>query len=347
MYLGSTGMVCSVGLNRAAACAALRAGIAKFDELPYWDNKATAVVGAAVPVLDMDLQFGPRLVEMLVMALQDCLSRSPALRLQQVPLLVGLAEPGRPGGGTWLDMSIISQVEEKLGVKFHPSLSKIIPKGHTAGFEGLRIARDLLQTTQVVGCLVCGVDSYINASSLFWLDRSWRLKREGHTDGVIPGEAAAAVLVQRNVPLKTEPEVEVVGLGFGQEKSSVLTEEPLLGRGLADACRQALAEAGWRFHELDFRLSDMTGENYGFREHTLARGRLLRVVPLKDQPLWHAADSIGDTGAAAGVVQLVRAMEAWAKAYAPGSRATCFTSAVPGERAVALLRYGEDLERKR
>ena len=118
----------------------------------------------------------------------------------------------------------------------------------------------------------------------------------------------------------------------------MLTEEPLLGLGLADAGRQALKEAGWGFHELEFRLSDVSGESYGFREHALAHARLMRVVRLKDHPLWHAADSIGDIGAAAGVVQLIMASTAWAKGYAPGDRAACFTSAVPGERAVAMLR---------
>ncbi len=339
MYLGTTGMVCSVGLSARVACAALRAGIAKFDELPYWDRKRLPAIGAAVPGLSPELQFGPRLVEMLALALHDCLSESPALPLQQVPLLVGLAEPGRPGPGVELAETIIAQVQAKLGLKFHLALSRAIPKGHTAGFEALRVARELLQAPEVPGCLVCGVDSYLNASALYWLDQHWRLKRERHTDGVIPGEAAAAIFVQRQAPAKREAKVQVTGLGFGQEKATVLSEQPLQALGLAGALRDALTEAGWGWHELAFRISDVTGENYGFRELTLAEARVARVVRKKCQPLWHAADSIGDTGAAAGVVQLVMAREAWAKGYAVGSRAACFTSAVPGDRAVAVLRY--------
>ena len=340
MFLGAAGLVCSVGFCAAAASAALRAGIAMFDELPYWDDNVKPVVGAAVPGLDG--QFGPRLVEMLTGALQDCLSGMPAVSVQRVPLLVGLAEPGRPGGaGARLVESIIAQVQEKLGSTFHPGLSIVIPKGHTAGFEGLRMARNLLQAHDVPGCLVCGVDSYINASSLFWLDQHWRLKRENHTNGVIPGEAAAAIYVQRQAPAKTEARVEVAGLGFALEKAAVLSDEPLLALGLADAGRQALTEAGWGFQDLDLRISDVTGENYGFREHALMEGRLARVVPSQPQPLWHPSESIGDTGAAAGVVQLVRATAACAKGYAPGTRIACFTSAVPGDRAVALLRCGE------
>lgn len=338
MYLGSTGMVCSVGLSATAACAAMRAGIAKFDELRFRDVDGLPIIGAMIESLTVELQSGSRLVEMLAMAIQDCVAQKPAMGMERVPLLVGLAEPARPGGAAGSGESLISQVQGRLGLKFHSGLSKVIPKGHTAGFDALRLARELLQRPEVSGCLVCGVDSYLNSHSLRWLDHQWRLKREGHTDGVIPGEAAAAALVQREAPEKAENRVEVVGLGFGHEKATVVSEEPLLALGLADAARQALAEAGWGFHELDFRLSDVTGENYGFRELALIEGRLARVARSQNQPVWHAADAIGDTGAAAGVVQLARAAAAWAKGCAPGTRAACFTSAVPGDRAVALLR---------
>ena len=342
MHIRAVGLVCPVGLSASAACAAMRAGIARFQELPYWDRNSAPVVGAAVHGLTFDLQFGPRLVEMLAGALQDCLSDIPALPFQKVPLLVGLPESGRPGGGVGSTEGIIAGVQERLDIKFHREFSKGIPTGHTAGFECLRAAREILKTTDLPGCLVCGVDSYINASSLFWLDQHWRLKCEGHRDGVIPGEAAAAIYVRREATSGATGEATIAGLGFANEDAPVLSEQPLLGRGLAEAARNALAEAGWGFHQLDFRLSDVTGENYGFREHTLTRGRLLRVVPLRDQPLWHPADSIGDTGAAAGIVQLIRATVAWEKAYAPGKRAACFTSAVSGDRAVATIYWGNE-----
>lgn len=337
MNLCAIGMVCSVGMNASAACAAIRAGIAGFGELPYWDRENLSIVGAAVPKLSFELRFGRRLLEMLQLAVRDCLSCMPESSLENVPLFLGLAEAGRPGGAGGLGEKLIEKLEDGLGLKFHPELSRAVAEGHTAGFECLRVARELLKDRDIPGCLVCGVDSYINASSLFWLDQSWRLKRDGHTDGVIPGEAAAAVYVQRRVPSQAKTLLEVVGLGFGHERAPVLAGEPLLARGLADAARQALGEAGWGFHELDFRLSDVTGENYGFREHTLAEGRLVRMARVENQPLWHCADSIGDTGAAAGVAQLVIAAAAMAKGYAPGPRAACFTSSVMGGRAVAAV----------
>ena len=99
-YLGQTGMVCSVGLGVAAASAAMRAGMAKFDELPYADRRGRPIVGASVPGLGFRLRRGERLVEMMALAIADCLGEKPAFPLREVPLLVGLPNPdGLPGGG--------------------------------------------------------------------------------------------------------------------------------------------------------------------------------------------------------------------------------------------------------
>lgn len=337
MQIDSVGLVCPVGHTAAAACAALRAGLDAFSELPFWDANAMPVIGAMMADLDLDLHDRQRLLDMLAMAIEDCLSGVPALRSEEVPLLIGLAEPERPGAAIWSGESLLPELEQRLCRRFHPDLSMAIAKGHTSGTKGLRRAQDYLQNLAVPACIVCAVDSYINASSIFWLDQSWRLKREGHTDGVMPGEAAAAALVRRRSAEDDPAGVHILGLGFGLEPASILTSEPLLAVGLADACRRALAQAGWEFHHLDFRISDVTGESYGFRELALVEGRLARVVRAEPQPLWHPADAIGDTGAAAGLVQLVMATAAWRKGYAPGARAACFTSAVKGDRAVALL----------
>jgi len=336
MYLARPGMVCAVGLSAASACAAMRAGIAKFDELPYFDDRGEPIVGAAVPGLEPRMNRGQRLLEMLSAALRECLGHPPPAPPERIPLLVGLAEPGRPGGGASLAGSVVGAAQEKLGVRFHPRLSRAIAGGHTAGFEALKIARGLLADPTIPGCVVCGVDSYINARSLQWLDQHWRLKREDHSNGVIPGEAAAAVYVQLQPSGTGKKQVQVTGVGFGFEKAGVLAEAPLLGLGLAEAARSALGEAGHGMHEVDFRLSDVTGEGYGFKEQALLLGRLLRVRR-ESLPIWHVAEFVGDTGAAAGVAQLVVSLRAFQAGYAPGDRALGCTSAVPGGRAVVVL----------
>jgi 3-oxoacyl-[acyl-carrier-protein] synthase I len=329
-------MVCSVGLSAAAACAALRAGIGQLGELPYVDRKGRPIIGAVVPGVDLKLRRGQRLVELLAMAVTDCLGDTAPLPLERVPVLVGLAEPGRPAGGARLADTIVVMLEERLGLRFHPRLSSAIPGGHTAGFAALRAARALLNDAEVAGCLICGVDSYINASSLLWLEAQWRLKHEDHSNGVIPGEAAAAVYVHRSPAPTSSVVIQLLGLGFGREQATITSEEPLLGLGLTGATRAALTEAGSKLDDMDYRLSDATGEVYGFKELALVVARLHRTWKA-EVPHWHCADSIGDTGAAAGICQLVMASQAFRRNYAFGDRAICFTSAPHGDRAVAVL----------
>jgi 3-oxoacyl-[acyl-carrier-protein] synthase-1 len=336
MYVTSIGMVCPVGLTAASACAALRAGISGFADLEYDSEEELPVIGAAVPGLDRRLGRVPRLVELLARALAECLAGSPGLRTEQVPLLAGLAEPDRPGGPAGRAAAIIPEVETRLGRKFHRRLSEPLARGHTAVFASFQRARELLLRGDIPACLVAGVDSYLNAISLDWLHQAQRLKTEGNSNGVIPGEAAAAVLLQRRPPAPPMAPVAVLGLGFAVEKVHVLSEEPFLGLGLAEAARAALAEARLGLHEIHFRLSDVTGESYGFKEQALLLPRVMRER-VAEFPIWHCADSIGDVGAAVGACLLVHAFQAFSKGYAPGDRAVGCTSSVPGERAVAIF----------
>ena len=337
MDIVATGMVCSVGLTAASACAALRARVSGFKELPYLDGQGNPIVGARVPEVMPDfVKPGERLVDLLTLAMGDCFRASPAAMPPKLPLVLGLAEADRPGGGAGLGELIIRETERRTGLRFHETLSRTIELGHTSGFHGLLEARRVLNRSDVPVCLVCAVDSYINGRSLVWLEKLARLKTIDNSDGVIPGEAAVCVLVRRPGEAGDGGGARVAGLGFARETATVLNEEPLRGFGLAGAARSALAEAGLAMHEVDFRLSDVTGESYGFREFALLEARLLRVRR-DGMPFWHCADAIGDTGAAAGLCQIVIADYAFRKDYAPGGRALGVTSSVTEDRAAAVV----------
>jgi 3-oxoacyl-[acyl-carrier-protein] synthase-1 len=293
------------------------------------------VVGAAVPDLAVDFEDERRLAELLARAIADCIGTPAGIPTERIPLLVGLSEMGRPGGCSRPE-AILGAVEGRLGTRFHPKWSRVISQGHVAGFAALQAARGLLREAGASACLIAAADSYLNARSLRWLERDRRLKAPDNPDGVIPGEAAAAVLVRARPSESAEAAVSVTGIGLAHEEATVLTDQPLLGIGLARAARGALEDAGLAIHEIDFRLSDVTGESYGFKEQALALVRLLRVRK-EEFPLWHCADTIGDTGAAAGLCHLVVAAAAFRKGYAPGRRALCFASSVPGERGAAVV----------
>jgi 3-oxoacyl-[acyl-carrier-protein] synthase-1 len=341
MFITDSGMVCPVGTSAAAACAAKRAGIAGISELTYLDNNGKPVMGGTVPGVDPKLKGEARLVQLLVSALTDLVeSASQPMDWERVPLLVSLAEPRRLNRHVRAPQMFIGKVESALGIRFSHTHSKVFPAGHTGGFDALAEARRLLSRGAAGACVVCGVDSLLDAVSLLKLDRDFRLKTPANRDGVIPGEAAAAVIVQLRRP--SQGGAAVVGIGFADEPAPLLSEQPLRGLGLTEAARAALSEASLGLHEIDLRLSDVTGELYGFKELPLVEARLMRVVRKIEQPLWHWAEAIGDSGAAAGVAELVLADNAFRKRYAPGKTAICYVSSIDGARAVAVVRRDGD-----
>lgn len=335
MFITGSGVICPIGMDAASACAAKRASISAFKDLPNVQYKGESIVGAVVPGLEGGLAIEPRLLALLIPPLNEIVRSRPDLKWAEVPLLVGLAENDRPGGGAQLADRVVTLIEAKLGVKFHRPHSSALPAGHTACLELLRSARELFQLG-IKACIVACADSLVHSDTLGWLHEHSRLKCAEIHDGVIPGEAGGALLVEHvGVPNTV---TEVASLGFGKETAHLLSGEPLLGLGLTEAARQALAEAQVGLHEIDGRLSDVTGETYGFKELPLLTGRLMRVLRKQDQPLWHWADAIGDSGAAAGVLQIALAHEAFKKKYAPGDRLICLSSALDGRREAAVLR---------
>ena len=340
----ATGMVSSVGLSAASACAAMRAGVAAFHALSYRDNRVREpITGSPVPVLPATLGRDERLVDLLAMAIADALGTKAGSGSEQVPLLVAVSESGRPGGGAALAGELVARVERRVERRFHPGLSRVLPGGSAAGFQALEAARKLLEARRVEACLVCAVDSFLNARSLLWLEEHERLKTRRNSDGVIPGEAAACIRVELRARAPRRSLVTVAGLGFAREPATLLDEEPLRADGLLKAGRAALEEAGLRMEEMDLRLSDASGDLYAFKEQALALTRLLRVKR-ESLPLWLCAESIGEVGAAASICQLVRVAQAYERGYAPGARAMCFASSVSGERAVAVVQQPKQAE---
>ena len=130
--------------------------------------------------------------------------------------------------------------------------------------------------------------------------------------------------------------VRLLGLGAGTESAVIGSGRPLRADGMAGAVRAGMRDAGVTFADLHFRLSDVNGENYGFRENALAMSRVLRDSK-PTFPLWHCADSLGEVGAASGAALVVFGRDEIARGYAPGERALGMLSADSGPRGAFVL----------
>ena len=341
----ASGMVTGVGLNAPASCAAIRCAIDNFSETRFMDKGGEWIIGSQVP-LEQPWRSLPKLVHMIVPAIRECLAHAADVPPERVPLFLCVAEKQRPGRLEGLDDQLFLDVQAEVGVRFHPR-SAVIARGRVGGGLALAEARQLIHEEDVPLCLIAGVDSFLVASTLAAYEEKNRLLTSQNSNGFIPGEAGAAVLVGlpgwgksgiRNQKSEAE-EVLCLGIGTGQEKATIDSEEPLRADGMVQAFKSALADAGKTMADVDYRITDLNGEQYGFKEAALAITRILRVrKELFD--IWHPADCIGETGAAIGPCAVAVGLAATRKHYAPGHGALCHFGGDDGERLALVLAGG-------
>jgi 3-oxoacyl-[acyl-carrier-protein] synthase-1 len=318
----SIGMACPLGLTAPSAYAAIRAGLDRFRELPYRDDDGEPLRGSALSLLGTTTQASQRWTALLRLALADALQGSPA-SAAEAPVLLALPEQVEVDA---LDLSSL------LGPNLKER-AQIFVGGPCAGYLALHTARDLLHEGRASLVVVAAADSLIGARRLLEWSRQKRLLTEKNSDGVIPGEAAAAMVLVRRT---AKPLGRVLGIGFGKEPGLLSNDVPLRGQGIVSAARAALAECRLELHDVDLRLSDAAGESYHFKEQVLAVSRLLRQN--KDSfPLWRAAAHLGHTGSAAGLCNLVIALSAARAGRFPGQRAIAYAGDDGGDRAALVL----------
>lgn len=329
----ASGMVTAVGLNAPSSCAAIRCAIDNFSETRFMDSGGEWIIGSQVP-LEQPWRGLPKLVHMAAPAIQECLAHTGNVRPEMIPLLLCVAEKERPGRLAGLDDQLFHDIEARLGVHFHPH-SGVIARGRVAGALALAEARRLIYEERVPFCIIAGTDSFLVAATLASYEKADRLLTSQNSNGFIPGEASAAVLI--GPPRRSnEPELLCLGLGAGQEKATIDSEEPFRADGLVQAFQSAFADSGRTFADVDYRITDSNGEQYWFKEAAVAVTRLLREHK-ELLEIWHPADCVGEIGAASAPCVLGVALAAARNRYAPGRGALCHFSADDGERLALLL----------
>jgi 3-oxoacyl-[acyl-carrier-protein] synthase I len=345
----STSMVTGVGWSAKSSCAAIRVGITGFVETKFmYDGEF--IQGCSV---DFEIPYRGRrkLLEMAAIAVEDATASlvadgSASVRL---PLLLCLSEPDRPGRFSGLDQTLIHDISERTGQRFHEE-SCVIAEGRTSGVQALSRARKIMDhNPQIRRVIVCGVDTLLVTSTLNHYYAQRRLLTADNSDGFIPGEAACAVVLGSSTD-KSEPFIGVTGLGFGEEPVTIGSEEPLRADGLVAAIKNAMNDARVTFPQLAYRLTDNSGEQYGYKEAALAIARTVR--PIKPEfEIQHPADCIGEVGAATVPALLATSNIAELKGYAPGrfmgDGVLCHVSADGPPRAAFIIRALRQLSEKR
>jgi 3-oxoacyl-[acyl-carrier-protein] synthase-1 len=352
------GMVSSVGLDVVQSCAALRAGITRPRQLVYFsvidEEHQELVPLTGHPIHGFTDGFAP--VGRWIRLARGCVD--DLLLLGQVPgraapefwqrtglIWVGPVLDGarfmeaRKLGVEGLKSAFLSQLKKMLELPFAGECHAI-NQGHAGMAAALQYAQQRLPRSAVDRFLIVATDSYLDQLSLEWLQAHRRLKSPDIPVGLMPGEAAACILVEDSAAARRRnvaPQAFVSAVSVGQVHDQSVTRRPRVGQALANVIEDALAKLlgpGKAFRG-DI-VCDLNGEVWRASEWGNTRVRLGARL---DEPvrLVIPGVSLGDTGAASGAVALCMVVRSFRRKYASSSRSLVVSSSEHGAIGAFVL----------
>lgn len=329
-----TGLVTSVGLTAPASCAAFRAKLTNPTKTRFIDSGGEWILAHQV-ALEHPWRGLTKLAKMAAMAIDEALEGIPNTEWPQMPMILCVAEKERPGRLEGLDDELFLKIQDELSARFAPQ-STIVTQGRVGVAVALSQARTLIGQAKLPRVLIVATDSLLIWPTLSHYERRARLLTAQNSNGFMPGEGAGALLVCP--PAGRAGELVCTGIGFAREASHIDSEEPLRADGLSQAVKSALADAGCEMHDMDFRITDNSGEQYYFKEAALALSRGLRQYK-EEFDLWHPAECTGEVGATSGLTIVSAARFACALSYAKGQNILAHMATDVGQRAALSLQY--------
>jgi 3-oxoacyl-[acyl-carrier-protein] synthase-1 len=307
--LQRVGLVSSVGLSAPVAAAAVQAGINRFSESSILDRRFHPVVMALVatpdlpplaPALEAVAGLTARQMRMLRLAgpaLVECLEGGPE---RPLPLLLAGPEALPVGRPAPAGAPFLGQLAKQAGRPIDAEKSKVFPAGRAGVFQALAEALEGLAARRYDHVVVGGVDTCLDLYLLGTLDMEERIHAASVSDGLIPGEGAAFLMLGR--PGAGAALARIEGVGTAEEAGHRYNKDvPYRGEGLDAAVRAAFAAAPGEPVRTVF--AGFNGENFFAKEWGVAVARHKKRL-VEDFVIEHPADCVGDAGAALGAMMV-------------------------------------------
>ena len=341
------GMMSAAGLTAAETCASVRAGTMRFVETELFDKRfepftlATVPEDGLPPLTDALDEVGltgreRRLLRLATMPLRECLA--PLQRSGwTAPLSLCLALPETETTKPFDRPQFLASLAAQIGGAIDPLRSDASHSGRAGGVVSVGQAVLAIQQGISEFVIAGGIDSFRDLYVLGALDAEGRVKSTVNLDGFVPGEGAAFVLLanERAAAARGLPSIARVSpVAVGFESGHLYAEEPYRGDGLARTFA-GLAASGALTPAAGEIYSSMNGESHWAKEWGVSYLRN-RAAFLPVYRMHHPADSLGDTGAAAGPLMVGLAALGIRGSYRR-SPAVVYGSSDHGQRAALVV----------
>lgn len=351
LYIAAAGLCCSLGYHLKAAVCAIRANMDHFQESKYYGGSAIPI---NVAMLSDDVYGDERTQRWISYVVRDCASQledpGSLFNVGQTAIVILGSGSDRPHADSTRLAEITSAVMAKLRLDILPDAliaagesrqyqMSVIMEARSGLSAGLLQAARYIANNQAEQVLLIGADSYLNAADINFFLEEKRILLQGNSDGFIPGEAAAAVVLR--AALDEAPGVHIKGVGRGDEQGRQDGSVPSRSIGMTTAIRAACVQAKIEPENLGFRLSDQNGEQFYSNDAANAMTRIMFGGP----QLAHLtlADKLGEVGAATGPAMLAWLYRDMADPHhSPGDTGLIHLADDNGARCAVVVRYYGD-----
>jgi len=346
------------------AAAAFRAAVARpspapdFEHFTQGEREPVTVAIHSLPAATFGFSGVGRLIALLAEALADLASREELDALApETGLYVALPDPQERGFTTAKDtfdedpdepearvealgVRVVRGAFEALRLRWPGAQARFFHGGNAAFALALAAAGEDLRNRRARAALVCAVDSLASPATLALLRDEGNLKTQDDPTGVIPGEAAVALLLtpaSRGQAEEQDPPVLLQAVALGKDPRTPAKGEPTDAKPLTGCILSALGPL-----PLSARPPVLISDHDGQHHRAYEWGMLQLQLADSDRrlgacPAWMPAQSFGHTGAASGGLGVAIALRALQRRHAPSPLLLVLSSSDSGERAAIHL----------
>lgn len=308
LYIGGSGVLTPIGLGTKMVAASIEAGVNNFQLHDIFEEEDNDIKMSLVPTIAINQSSvtadGPltarqdRMISLANGALSELV---PLLPKSSVPLF--LAGPELYVNEPGLNGNIINNLAASSGAQIDVASSRFVNVGRVGAMDAIELAFKYLSFEENHYAIVGGVDCFYDYRTVQFLYDRYRVSRPGAYDAMIPGEAAAfLLLVSPNAPQEVLDTLTtcIARPVFGFEEGHILGSGEFRGDALAAAFDAALA---MRANKAGAIYASDNGEKHYGKELGVAMMRNSEKIEKKCL-IHRPAEFVGDVGSALGVISL-------------------------------------------
>ncbi|AZZ93178.1 hypothetical protein EUZ85_21615 [Hahella sp. KA22] len=352
--VSEVGAITSVGRGMQDSFASILAGMSRSTEVSGFkvfdgdEHDMVPLIGHPVAAVTEGFSALARWRLLADHALGNLIQRgkTPGAKLTQTPTGCAIVLPTLEGDRFYYDRrirppysseSLLSGLLIKHGLNIPLEQRGYFCSGHAGIGEAILALKSKMEAGAIHRGIIIAVDSMLDGFSLLWLNEAGRLKTPDSAHGLAPGEAAVALILERADALQQrggKPMAWLKATACSEDDYGFWQIGRTQGRGLINALNQATQNFGPDFQTELY--TDINGEHWRSTELGMAIPGS-SIGPSLAGGFKAVAESVGETGAASGALNIAIAAQALALGQSQAPYATILSSSDYGDTCACIL----------